>query len=171
MQYKLIPLETARWRLAVVWFSASGLVLLLMVGQSLGGVYGDKLQSAWAWALPNFIPTLALMVSVFAADAFRPYDETRGLKVREPFFNLSFGLSLFYLALLLLTILVQPIVLTVRTDAKLSSFDILEMSNLWLGPMQGIVVAGLGVLFFLKEDGPGHTQVNKKPKQVPSNKS
>jgi hypothetical protein len=153
MQHKLIALEIARWRLALVWFCACGVVLVVLAAQSLGGVYENRMQSAWAWALPNFLPTLALMVSVFAADALRPYDETHGLKVRLPFFKLSLGLSVFYLALLLITILSEPIVLRVRADAKLSPVEILEMSNLWLAPLQGLVVAALGVLFFLKEDG------------------
>jgi hypothetical protein len=90
-----------------------------MAAQSLGGAYENRLQSAWAWALPNFIPTLALMVSVFAADALRPYDETRSLKVRRPFFKMSFGLSVFYLALLLTTILAEPIVLKVCVSSYL----------------------------------------------------
>jgi Zn-dependent protease len=132
---------------------ASAALFLILVAQSLLGVYENRLQGAWGWALPNFVPTLALMISVFAADALKGYDETETLKVRRPFFRLSLGLSVFYLIVLLGTILAQPFVLTFRTGNRLAPIEILELSNLWLGPLQGLVVAALGVLFFLKENG------------------
>jgi len=167
MEYKLISLETARWRLARVWFIASGIVFVTLVAQSVGTVYEGRLQSAWGWALPNFVPTLALMVSVFAADALRPYDAAHELKVREPFFKLSMGLSIFYLIILFATILAEPLFLTFRSDPNTSPVQLLEISNLWLGPLQGLVVAALGVLFFLKEEGPGRAQ--KTPPSDPIN--
>src|SRR4051794_4314031 len=117
MNRELIPIEIARWRLALVWFSASGALFLILVLQSLFGVYENRLQGAWGWALPNFVPTLALMISVFAADALKDYGETETLKVRKPFFKLSLGLSVFYLTILLGTIFAQPFVLTYRTGA------------------------------------------------------
>jgi hypothetical protein len=110
----LTALELARWRLASVWFTACGFLFLILVGQSLGGVYEGGVQSAWGWALPNFVPTLALMISVFAADALKPYDEGGGQQVRSPFFKLSMSLSIFYLFVLILTLLAQPIVSTLR---------------------------------------------------------
>jgi hypothetical protein len=159
MSWRLIPLETARWRLARVWFIACAVIFVLLVGQSVGGVYEGRLQGAWSWALPNFVPTLALMISVFAVDAFRPYDRTGGVKLREPFFKLSMGLSIFYLMILLATILAEPLYLTFHAKPKMSPVEFLEISNLWLGPLQGIVVAALGVLFFLKETDPNDGKV------------
>jgi hypothetical protein len=152
MHRKLILLDVARWRLAVVWFGICGTVFVVLAAQSLGGVYETRVQSAWAWALPNFVPTLALMVSVFAADALRPYEETRSVKVRETFFKLAMGLSIFYLLVLLATILAQPIIMTKVGDPNMDQVGILEVSNLWLAPLQGLVVAALGVLFFLRQD-------------------
>jgi hypothetical protein len=153
MPFKLTALELARWRLASVWFTACGFLFLILVGQSLGGVYEGGVQSAWGWALPNFVPTLALMISVFAADALKPYDEGGGQQVRSPFFKLSMSLSIFYLFVLILTLLAQPIVSTLRNGeaTKMSPLQMLEMSNLWLAPLQGLVVGSLGILFFLKQ--------------------
>lgn len=167
MRNKLILLDTARWHLAIVWFPACGILIILLAAQSLFGVYEDRVQGAWSWALPNFVPTLALMVSVFAADALRPFDETAGSKVRETFYRLSMGISIFYLVVLLATVLVQPFVVTYRSDTKLNQIGMLEMSNLWLAPLQGLVVTALGVLFFLKQQDvdteiPGQDTSNTK---------
>jgi hypothetical protein len=149
----LLTLDTARWRLTLVWFPACGLIFLLLVVQSLGGVYGSELQRVWGWALPNFLPTLALIVSVFAAEALKPY-ETNQTFVRANFCRLSIGLSIFYLVAFSLSILTQPFLQILRgptSDGISMKIDVLETSNIWLGPLQGLVVVSLGVLFFLKE--------------------
>ena|SRR5258707_3114695 len=91
------------------------------------------------------------MISVFAPDALVPYEEGAGQVVRSNFYKLSMGLSIFYLAILILTLVAQPIVVTFRGEAKISQIEMMEMSNLWLAPLQGLVVLSLGVLFFLKK--------------------
>ncbi|MCP4395743.1 MAG: hypothetical protein GY801_00320 [bacterium] len=148
----LLRVEKARWRLAVTWFPCGGLIFLILIGQSIGGAYGDQVQRAWGWALPNFLPTLALMVSVFAADALRPFTET-ATYVRKNFFYLAVGLSIFYILAILLS-LVAPLFAYQVSDAPdliTARLELLEMSNIWLAPLQSLVVASLGVLFFLKE--------------------
>lgn len=152
MKYGLIPLERARWNLARLWFIGSAVIFVLLIAQSVGTAYDGAVQTAWGWALPNFVPTLALMVSVFAADALRPYGDAPQSQVREPFYKLSMGISIFYLGILLATILAEPIFLYVRQGQKVSAIDLLQVSNLWLGPLQGIVVTAIGVLFFLKDE-------------------
>jgi hypothetical protein len=150
---ELLPLDTARWRLAVIWFPVCGLFFLLMIGQSIGGVYGSELQRVWGWALPNFLPTLALMVSVFAADALRPYSK-HVVFVRKNFCQLAIGLSVFYLLVLIFSVLAQPLLQWLRGPAAAGvsgRIELLETSNIWLGSLQGLVVVSLGVLFFLKE--------------------
>jgi hypothetical protein len=148
-----VPLDTVRWRLALLWFALCGVVVLLLIAQSLGGVFGDQLQRVWGWALPNFLPTLALMVSVFATEALRP-SESAGMQVRRNFYLLAMGLSAFYLVLLLVAILVQPLLAFFNGGVGGVSvrIELLETSNFWLGPLQGMVVVALGVLFFLKEE-------------------
>lgn len=151
---KTIDLETARWGLARIWFPVAGLILLILIGQSFGGVYGGDLQRLWGWALPNFIPTLGLMLSVFAADALAPPGSSN-FKVRVTFYKLAVGLSVFYLAVLTISILSPPLVNYLRdpTDA-VEPIALLETSNFWLGPIQGLVVVSMGILFFLKEASP-----------------
>ena len=153
-QQKLVSLDSVRWRLALIWFPLSGIIFLLLIGQSIGGVYGNELQRVWGWALPNFLPTLALMVSVFAADALRSQTEVT-IVVRRNFYILSTALSVFYLIILLVSILIQPALqlLSAKGEGGITvRIELLETSNIWLGPLQGLVIASIGVLFFLKED-------------------
>lgn len=156
----MIPLEQARWRLALIWFPACGLLFLLLVIQSMGGAYGDDLPRAWGWALPNFVPTLSLMISVFAGGAL--VTQSTKVRVRRNFLALSMSVSIFYLVILFLSVLAQPVIPLFNTTTTMSRIEMLETSNLWLGPLQGLVVIALGVLFFLKEDqkGPAATSVS-----------
>ena len=145
---KLIPIEKARWRLALVWFLGCGFMFLMLVAMSIRDTFGDQTPRVWGWALPNFLPTLALMISVFAADALSPYN-SKWASVRAPFFYLAVSMSAFYILLMLIQIFYWPI-----PDVPLR-LERLEMSTMWLGPLQGLVVALLGTLFFLKEEAEG----------------
>ena len=154
-----LPLESARWRLAVIWFPVCGVIFLLLIGQSIGGVYGNELQRVWGWALPNLLPTLALMISVFAADAIKP-DSEHVILVRKNFCTLAISLSAFYLCAFLVSILVQPFLQTFHSSGHGGAnvrIELLETSNIWLAPLQGLVIASLGVLFFLKEAAKNQT--------------
>ena len=149
----MMPLSRARWRLAVIWFGGSAILFLTLVLQSMGGAYGEDLPRAWGWALPNFLPTLALMVSVFAADALRMKAGKR-LLVRRTFCTLSAWLSVFYLSMVLFSVFAQPVISAYADGSGAGRLEILESSSLWLGPLQGLVVVALGVLFFHKEEAP-----------------
>jgi hypothetical protein len=162
LAHKTIPLEAARNRLALIWFPVSALFMLLLIAQSILGAYGDEVQRVWGWALPNFLPTVALMVSVFASEALLPSSD-RAPSVRRNFFRLSFALSVFYLLVLLIPVLLQPFVAASDPDLVDKRIQLLETSNIWLGPLQGIVVTALGVLFFLKDEGTGPATTGAKP--------
>lgn len=158
----IVALEKARNSLALIWFPVSGVFMLVLIAQSLGGAYGDELQRVWGWALPNFLPTIALMVSVFASEALLPSSE-RAPTVRRNFLKLSIALSVFYLLVLFLSVLAQPFVHADGTDLVDKRIELLETSNIWLGPLQGLVVTALGVLFFLKDDGPAPQRPGPAP--------
>lgn len=143
-----IPLERARQRLGILWFVGSGLIFLVLIVQSLLNAYGARTQGVWGWALPNFLPTLLLMMGVFAGAALLDETESDKMQVRTFFYRLTFWLSIFHLCMVLLTMLAQPYVPALqRGDDPMSLFD---LSNLWLGPLQGLVAAGVGALFFSK---------------------
>ncbi len=142
MKTKRIPLEYARNSLAVVWFSGGGLAFLIVVVQSILGHYGDDLQAVWNWFLPYSVPTLALMIGVFGANALRDENDPRNVKAF--FFRLSRWLSIFYLAILLLTILLEPV-------SSNKGMDLFKQSVYFLAPLQSLVVAAITVLFTSQE--------------------
>src|SRR5712691_4360622 len=139
----VISLETARGRLTVVWFGGSGLVFILLVAQSLGGLFGNQLEKAWAWALPTMAPTLSLMISVFASYALLPQAEEDAYVVRGGFFKIAISLSMFYLANVLIAIATAPFTVANMMAAGAGTTDVLHVSNFWLGPLQGLTAASL----------------------------
>lgn len=141
-----VSLDRARWRLAVLWFSLSGLVTLTLIVQSAAGKYSDVVQEVWSWALPTIMPTLSLILAVLGANALQP--DGPGTRVRKAFYSLALVLSLAYLLLVLLTITLDPL-------TPYDSLELMNLSNLWLGPLQGVVASSIAVLFFTKQGGEG----------------
>jgi hypothetical protein len=143
---KWMPLDEARAALLTIWMSGGGLVLFILMLQSMFGRYGTQLQSVWSWFIPTVVPSISLMLGVLGATALVARS-SEPKSVRVFFFQVSRYLSVFYLSILLLTVAVEPF-------TRVSAVDLYTMSNYWLGPVQGLVVAALGVLFVSKEDHP-----------------
>ena len=137
-----LPMVRCKRRLATVWFVLGGVIFLLLVVQTVMGYYGQRATDAWGWFLPNVMPTLSLIVGVLVLDQMGGGVKTR---TADAFlYRLAFGLSCAYLLLILLSILVQPF-------APLPPLELMQQSNLWLGPLQGLVAGALGA-FFIKAD-------------------
>lgn len=132
---------TCQNRLAAVWFLGSGIVFVLILIQTLAGKYGSGAEAAWGWLMPAILPTLSLIVGATAYHASRP---KRDLTVSRLAYRVALGLSVFYLLLLLATLLVDP--LTPTTPLQL-----MELSRFWLGPVQGLVGLALGAFFVSRE--------------------
>lgn len=145
-----------RAALGVLWFAAGGSLFILFVVQTILGRYQDKTDVAWAWFLPTIMPTLLLMIGVFAADATNPHEEDATVKAF--IFFLSFGVSALYLAAVSLTILLQPY-------AKSPFWEVMKQSNLFLGPFQGLVAGALGIFFVKARD---HLPPNSSQSSPPS---
>jgi hypothetical protein len=126
-----------RLRLMLTWLVGGGVVLLIMILQTTFGHYGDDAQGAWQWLLPNLIPTLTLVMGVSAFTRPDPATTPSGIK---SLFTICMAMSIFYLLVLVLPILLQPMV----GGAPL---PLLRQSNLWLGPLQGLASTLLGVFF------------------------
>ena len=131
-------------RLARIWFVGAGLVFALMLLQTLLGHYEAAVVKAWGWALPTLMPTLSLIVGVLVADAGGSVAKNR--RIDRFVFSLTASLSIAYLCSVLLTMLLQPLSPKSPTDA-------LHLSNLWLGPFQGLVAAALAAFFTREEKG------------------
>ncbi|MEM8802641.1 MAG: hypothetical protein AAGF55_08900 [Pseudomonadota bacterium] len=147
-----LPLAQARRKLALVWFPLSGAIFLLMVLQTFSGAFADQEQRAWGWALPNFLPTLALMASVFSSQAIDPEDKTISM-VKTFFFRMAFWISIFYFLILFIVILAPVVMQMSGQDAATPETRLTAMSrsNIFLGPLQSLVVGIIGALFILKD--------------------
>ena len=121
----MVQLSVARHRLAFLWLGASGAFFLLLVVQSVMGHFENRSQEVWSWALPTIMPTLSLIVTVLGADALKSIDSHS--TVRKSFLLLAFWLSAFYLALVISTLLIEPL-------TSMSVLDLVKLSNIWLGP-------------------------------------
>lgn len=146
---KMVSLEEARWALGKVWFTGAALLAALLIFQSLSGVHEGRVEGVWGWALPNVMPTLSLMIGVFAAVALQEHVESDSMRVRRPFFRLALGLSIFHLLVVAATIVAQPFLGSIK-GSEANPMTLFDMSNLWLGPLQGLVAAVIGALFFSK---------------------
>lgn len=138
-----VGMDRCRTRLAILWFSLSALIFALVLLSCLGGYYGTDFAWVWGWLLPTLMPTLSLIIGVLVVEALRPPRLDR--RIRPFLYRLAFGLSCAYLALVLLTFVAQPY-------TALPPHLLLEKSQLWLAPVQGLVTASLGAFFVKGED-------------------
>jgi hypothetical protein len=136
MSEKLL-FHTCQKRLMAVWFVGTALVFLLLMLQTVNQLYGDVVERAWGWFLPTVVPTLSLIIGAIAYQARRP---PRRARIDRSAFIASLTLSIFYLALVLATLLLRPI-------SGTTPLEFLSLSNLWLGPTQGLVGLSLGAFF------------------------
>lgn len=136
-----ISMQTAKTRLAILWFSWYGILFMVILIQTIGGVHKNIESKVWGWFLPTVMPTLSLMISVFIADASK--ENKQADKVKRQYFRLTFFLSLFYLFIVTVTFVGQ-----VYWVDLVSYF---EKSNMFLGPLQGLT-AGMLLFFFQKKE-------------------
>lgn len=144
---RTMPLEMARWRLAAAWLVGAGAVFIVVVLQSVLGHYADSTRAAWEWLLPSLLPSLGVIVTTLG-QAAHEVEADKGT-VRRSFYRLALALSIVYVALIALIILIQPFVAANPGD----TIETMRSSNLYLGPLQGLVAAAVGVVF-LKRPAP-----------------
>ncbi|HKQ47661.1 MAG TPA: hypothetical protein VJZ71_06310 [Phycisphaerae bacterium] len=134
----LLEMKKCKQWLAIVWFIGAAIISSVVIVQSILGRYGNKESEAIGWLLPTVMPTLSLMIAVFAAEALKP--GRKGERVDSFMFWLNVAISVFYLSVVAATIFLSPF-------ATIGPLALMKMSNLWLGPCQGLAAAGLGVFF------------------------
>ena|SRR5215475_14860370 len=138
-----IQLDEVRWKLAKLWLIMSTVFALLLIGQSVMNKYAGKVTDVWSWALPTIIPTLSLILTVLGATSNQNNkDDQTGIK--KPFYRAVYWISVFYLSLILGTVLAEPF-------TPYAPLELLKLSNLWLGPIQGLVASSMAALFFTKK--------------------
>ena len=147
-----LSLNQARNKLAVLWLVGFVFVVSLLTAQTMGTAFGDRGGEVWNWIAPHLTPTLLLIIGVWGAGAVSNGNKGAAKRVNRTYFRAAFWLSLFYLLLLLSSILASPIVAALRPDEKFTIVDALKLSSAWLALVQGVVAGLIGVVFVKEED-------------------
>jgi hypothetical protein len=136
-------IRRAMWRLACIWFIGAGLCFVVLVAQSQAGMFEPETGTVWSWFLPTVMPTLSLVVGALVAEYRKlPADAPKAAAVAgSPVFWLGAALSGFYLLLLGTTITASSL------QVEAAPIALMQRSNFWLGPLQGLCVAALGFFF------------------------
>ena len=129
--------QKCRKTILVVWLIGTGALFVLLFIQSIFEHYGNDVTDAWGWFTTSIMPTLSLVLGVTIAEHGQPQLPKQ---VDRFSYLLVFWISILYLAVALVTLLLEPI-------SPLGPIGLLKRSNLWLGPLQGIVTASFGILF------------------------
>lgn len=140
-------LSDCQRRLLLVWYIGAAPTFLVLIAQTLLSLYegyGLNANEVWGWFLPSVMPTLLLVTGVVAAEARNPSPQEQ--TVERYYFRLAFGLSLFYLVVVNLILLAMPFILQ-QVDEAQDIIRYLNKSNLFLGPVQGLVGAAMGAVF------------------------
>lgn len=138
MEIKFIA---AKKKLATLWFIMAASIFTLMILMSFSELKA-YLDIAWGWLLPNILPSLSLILAVFFIDIQEKNDGNQKL-VDRFYYRIAFGVSLFYLLIILGIIL--------SAGFKFNLKDIMQSSNIYLAPIQGVVGAALGLFFYKKQ--------------------
>lgn len=138
-----VSMSQCKRRLATLWFSGAGSVFLVVYLQMIFGRYGDKVGEVWSWTLPTIVPTLSLAIGVLVMDALGKGASVN--RIDRFLYRLTFGLSCGYLLAVMFLFLLQPL-------SPVPPLQLMQQSNFWLGPFQGLVAAGMGAFFSTTPD-------------------
>ncbi len=160
---KFIPMTTCKARLAALWLIGAAFIFALIFAQGILGKYDYKVRveeapniwkvtvenrvnEAWNWFLPIVIPTLTLILSVWAFETLKNFigkkrkETFRKKSVKKFMFRAAYGLSLTYLVAVSLVILLSPF-------SSHSQLALMEQSKIWLGSFEGLTGIALGAFF------------------------
>lgn len=141
----MIDFHAARDRLGLLWLSFFVLLFLLFVLQTFGQRFGSREEQAWAWFLPSILPTVSLILAVYAREAF---DRRSRRRIRKGPFYIAFAVSLLYL-------LILAAVIVVPAFWGRPFFEFIGATAYFLGPLQGLAAGILGVFFAQATGGDG----------------
>jgi hypothetical protein len=143
-----MEVSDAQQRLACLWLCGGAISAVILIIQSIAGYYGDKFSDAWSWLLPYVLPTLTLIISAVVADA---REKTSDRTVDLFAYRSTFWLSVFYLLCL-------DVSLLAGNFTPYGPLQLMKMSVLWLGPLQGLIGIALGVFFVKRKNSQNRRQ-------------
>lgn len=133
-----MQMNICQTRLMLVW--VAGCIILLLVAwlQIVFGHYGENGRDVVEWLLPAIIPTLSLVIGVWANNALKKPKSTE--KVGKGIYRIVIVASIFYLTFIGLVFAIQPMVAR-------PPLAVIKDSSLIIAPLQGVVCAFIGIFF------------------------
>lgn len=140
MKENLISIKESRKRIFRLWaISSVGLLLIVLVQSFLGKFNGEDVK-IFSWLFPNVVPTLTLMLAIFKSDLSGSEDGS----IDPTYYSSVLYGTIFYFFVLYMIIFIQPL-----TGDSL--IELTQKSGIYLGPIQGVIAALIGLLFFKKK--------------------
>jgi hypothetical protein len=135
-------MQTARKRLALLWFAGAGVCFAVLLFISFFSRVVE-LDGLWGWFLPAVVPNLSLIIGVLVYTQRQQIQPE--MHVDAFLYRLTLGLSLLYVLLLLLPLLFFPL-----TGKSLP--ELLDISRLWLAAVQALTTGAMGAFFVRQDD-------------------
>jgi hypothetical protein len=111
--------------------------MLLMVARTVTRFYGDDFVEIWSWLFQSILPVIGIIIASWSVRGSHGDD----LEVKSPaVFWITLGASLFYITVIYLIVLLEPL----SNDKWITVF---RNSGIYLGVFQTIVAAALGKFF------------------------
>jgi hypothetical protein len=130
--------QTARRILGAVSVIGGLGVLLFFSAQILSGRYSGQEDAAWKWFVPNIVPLTGLVSGGLITEFMQRTDSDEAIDSYSLWF--SVGLCIIYIIALLGSIMFASV-------RYVNPLPHLQTANLYLGFLQGLVAAALGVYF------------------------
>lgn len=124
-------LRAKKWQVTL-WLLGCAIPFLILVVGTLGPRFQNKVEEAWSWFLPNVMPSLSLITAALVAEALSVKKKTES--VDGFVFRTTLLLSGLYIGLVTVTIVNPPF-------TQKETLELMKTSNLFLGPLQGLVAA------------------------------
>ncbi|GAA0859611.1 hypothetical protein [Aliiglaciecola litoralis] len=134
-----IATRTAQKRIALIWYVGAGILFFIFILQSMLGKYGDDTELAWNWLLPAIMPTISLITAVLITELSSPDSGKMG---DQFLYRMAIVSSIIYMGVLYLVVFLSPFI-----EGERSALEILQSSQLWIAPLQGVVAGILGAYF------------------------
>lgn len=134
-------LSNSRKKCLATWTTGFGFLLVLMIVQTVTGKLGEDAAMAWGWFFVNALPGLVLLLASLFGN-------------RRPQKILPDGAHRALLAAAFCFTVATVVTLLVEPFAQFSGVglgDWLRRSLLWLGPLNGLVLAAFWLVFLKKE--------------------
>jgi hypothetical protein len=129
--------RNAKSWLSVGWFCAVAPLVIILVLRQLNDFYGGDAKDVWNWFSQFVVPALTLLGGAWTVSA-SPTDDKQ---IDRPMvFWIAVVLSLFYIALLY-------VVIGMQTWSSMPWQEQFKQSALFLGVIQGLVIAVVGKFF------------------------